>query len=146
MQARTVAELGVPYVMMHTRGLPTEMTALASYSDLRAEVRSELSQRCLAVHAAGVPPWLLVADPGIGFAKTAEHNLSLLHEGLRGFIADLAAPSACLAGATLVGASRKGFIGKILAQPDPMRRQWGNAATVCAAVAGVSNSHCMQFK
>ena len=68
-------------------------------------------------------------DPGIGFAKTFEHNLTLLNR--LGEFASLAdrAP-------VLVGASRKAFIGKICEQPEPLQRDWGTSAACCAAIVG----------
>lgn len=72
----TVARLGVPAALMHMRGDPSSMQSLASYDDVVGEVRAELGLRLDAARAAGVPRWSLLADPGIGFAKTAEHNLA----------------------------------------------------------------------
>ena len=132
---RTCAALQVPYALMHTRGLPAEMMARATYDDLVGDVCHELSRCLRAAQAAGLPPWLLIADPGIGFAKQMPHNLEMLHE-LPRFVAHFTSGAEGLAAATLVGASRKGFIGKVLGQPDPLQRQWGNAATVSASVVG----------
>ena len=132
---RTVAQLYVPLVLMHTRGLPSEMMGRAEYTQMHAEVCSELSARFTAAQACGMPPWLLIADPGIGFAKSHGHNLAMLAE-LPRFVRHFASSDGSLAGATLVGASRKGFIGSVLSQPDPLKRQWGTAATVAAAVVG----------
>ena len=72
-------------------------------------------------------------DPGIGFAKTFEHNLTLLNR--LGEFASLAdrAP-------VLVGASRKAFIGKICEQPEPLQRDWGTSAACCAAIVGGARS------
>ena len=88
-----------------------------------------------AALSAGIPPWRIIADPGIGFAKTHAQNAQLLRE-LPRFVSHFGDGIGVRAAACLVGASRKGFIGKLLAQPDPLKRQWGNAATVCASVAG----------
>ena len=120
---------------MHTRGLPTEMMSRATYDNLRAAVCDELSACINAAQAAGLPPWWLIADPGIGFAKQFAHNLQILHD-LPAYVAHFSAAHAGRTAATLVGASRKGFIGKVLDQPDALKRQWGNAATVSAAVVG----------
>eukprot|EP00965_Chrysotila_dentata_P137397 4544799-Pleurochrysis_carterae.AAC.1 len=131
----TVAELGVPIVLMHTRGLPTEMMARAHYKgDVVSAVCDELAVQTSAAAAAGIPPWMVLVDPGIGFAKQSQHSLALLR-GLPRFVDRFCGRGHVHATATLVGASRKGFIGKVLGQPDPLRRQWGNAATVCAATA-----------
>ena len=145
----TAKSLAVPLVLMHTRGTPQTMQSLAKYDNPTETVCDELSVCVKKAHQAGIPPWWLVADPGIGFAKTPDHSMALLRElpifvdRLVGRDSDLrgsGGSSSSSAGggggccASLVGASRKGFIGQILRQPDPKKRQWGNAATVCAAV------------
>jgi len=102
--ARVTAETGVRYVAMHSRG-PAD--APADYRDVVAEVRDELAARVDALVAAGVAREAIVLDPGLGFAKRAEHNWALLH-GLDA-IRSLGLP-------VLVGASRKRFLGALL--PD----------------------------
>ena len=72
----TVARLGVSYVCSHTRGNPETMVSLAHYGDVVQEVRAELHARLQAALTAGIAPWSLVLDPGLGFAKTAQHNVS----------------------------------------------------------------------
>ena len=107
--AAVVAEAGVPWVLMHWRGRSDVMDSLARYGDVVADVRSELLARVDAALAAGVSADALVIDPGLGFAKTAEHNWALLH-GL---------PSLVATGLpVLVGASRKRFLGSLLAAED----------------------------
>lgn len=76
--ARLVAETGVPWVLMHWRGHSREMQAAARYGDVVTEVAAELTARVEDVVAAGVDPGQLVLDPGLGFAKNAEHNWALL--------------------------------------------------------------------
>jgi len=129
-----VADAGVPYVVMHWRGHSTTMQQHAVYADVVAEVRDELAARLDAVVAAGVSPEQVVLDPGLGFAKTADHNWTLLAH-LDALIA--------LGRPLLVGASRKSFLGKLL--PDPsdgeprpvVERDDATAAvTVAAALAG----------
>ena len=72
----TAARLGVTYVCSHIRGDPQSMVGLAQYSgDVVAEVRSELSRRVDAALSAGVARWSLLLDPGLGFAKNAQHNV-----------------------------------------------------------------------
>ena len=133
----TAAKCKVPIILMHTRGTPAEMQSRAEYADLIPEVCAELGAQCRAAAAAGVPPWHVLVDPGIGFAKTGDHNLALLrHENLGAFVRHFTEATPPLAVGSLVGASRKGFIGRAIGEPDPTRRQWGNAAAVCAAVAG----------
>ena len=106
---RLVAAAGVGYVVVHWRGPSQDMYARAVYADVVGEVRDELSSRIEAVVAAGVDPGRIVVDPGLGFGKRPEHNWPLLTH-----LADVGR----LRGRTfpvLVGASRKGFIGRLLA-------------------------------
>jgi len=132
--ARLVAEAGVPWVLMHWRGHSREMYAAARYGDVVHEVGAELTARVEDVVAAGVDPGQLVLDPGLGFAKNAEHNWALL-AGLDRLVA-LGLP-------VLVGASRKTFLGRLLAGPDGRARPAEGrdaaslATTVLAAEAGV---------
>ena len=131
--AALVAEAGVPWVLMHWRGHSREMYAAARYGDVVTEVAAELTARVEDVVAAGVAPEQLVLDPGLGFAKTAEHNWALL-AGLDRIV-DIGLP-------VLVGASRKTFLGRLLAAPDgtPRPAEERDAAslatTVLAAEAG----------
>ncbi len=103
-----VAELGVDYVAMHWRAHSAQMADRACYDDVVLDVRDELAQRVGAALEAGVRPERLVVDPGLGFAKTAEHNWALL-AGL-----DVLAG---LGHRVLVGVSRKRFLGALLADP-----------------------------
>ncbi len=123
----TVAALGVPIVLMHIRGNPQTMQQLTDYDDLIGDIARFLSERIDAAIACGIDRSQLAIDPGIGFAKTVEQNLELLHR-LSEFRA--------LHYPLLVGPSRKRFIGHILNQPDPKARVWGTAAACCAAIAG----------
>lgn len=102
----TVADLGVPYVAMHWRAHSAHMQDLARYNEVVADVRAELAQRADAALAAGIGPDRIVLDPGIGFAKTAEHNWALLRR--LDALAELGFP-------LLVGVSRKRFLGDLLA-------------------------------
>ncbi len=125
--ARTVADAGVPWVVMHWRGHSREMYAPAVYRDVVAEVGSELRARVDTAVAAGVDPGRLVLDPGLGFAKLPEHDLALL-AGLDALVG-LGLP-------VLVGASRKRFLGAVLTTPDgrtPPAEQ-RDAATVATSV------------
>jgi dihydropteroate synthase len=125
--ADLVAETGVPWVLMHWRGHSREMYAAARYGDVVTEVRAELTARVEDVVAAGVDPAQLVLDPGLGFAKNAEHNWALL-AGLDRIV-DLGLP-------VLVGASRKTFLGRLLAGPDgtPRPAEQRDAATLATTV------------
>jgi len=75
--AAVVADAGCPWILMHWRGHSRRMLDLARYDDVVAEVRAELLQRVDAAVTAGVDPGRLILDPGIGFAKHAEHNWAL---------------------------------------------------------------------
>ena len=124
--AALVAAAGCPYVVMHSRGDSLSMDGLASYGDVVAEVREELLRATEHALAAGVRSDQLLWDPGLGFAKTTDQNLSLLRRlrelGREGF-------------PLLVGPSRKRFIGAVLDEPRPRARLWGTAA-VCALAIG----------
>ena len=131
---RVVADAGVPWILMHWRGHSRDMQRLATYTDVVADVVSELSRRIDAALAAGVSPDRLVIDPGLGFAKTAEHNWALLNR-LDALLA--------LGFPVLVAASRKSFLGSLLAAPDGTPRPVDEredatvAATALVALAGV---------
>ena len=120
-----VADLGVGYVAMHWRGQSDVMQSLAVYDDVVAEVCAELAARRDAALAAGIAADNLVLDPGLGFAKTADQNWTLL--------AQLDAVSA-LGHPVLVGASRKRFLGELLnARPPKERDDAGAALTTLLA-------------
>ncbi|NET57854.1 MAG: dihydropteroate synthase [Symploca sp. SIO2E6] len=121
-----VAQLQVPIVLMHLRGTPETMQLLTDYQDLIGEIYQFLEGRIAAALAAGIERSHIIIDPGIGFAKTWEQNLSILRQ-LSTFQA-LDVP-------LLVGVSRKGVIGHILNQPHPKDRVWGTAAACCSAIA-----------
>ncbi|GAA3556738.1 dihydropteroate synthase [Amycolatopsis ultiminotia] len=131
--ARVAAETKAPWVLMHWRGHSKDMNALAGYTDVVAEVRAELLSRVDDALAAGVEQSAIVLDPGLGFAKHAEHDWALLH-GLDSLLS--------LGFPVLVGASRKRFLGRLLAGKDgePRRPDGREAATAAvstlAAMAG----------
>jgi dihydropteroate synthase len=104
-----VRDAGCPWILMHWRGHSASMQQLAHYEDVVADVRAELIARVDTAVSGGVDPAALVLDPGLGFAKTAAHNWSLLAE--LDSLVRLGFP-------LLVGASRKSFLGKLLAGPD----------------------------
>lgn len=125
--AELVAESGIPWVLMHWRGHSREMYAAARYGDVVTEVCAELTARVEDVVAAGVAPEQLVLDPGLGFAKRAEHNWALL-AGLERLVG-LGLP-------VLVGASRKTFLGRLLpdAAGNPRPAEQRDAATLATTV------------
>lgn len=101
----TVASLGCPYIAMHTRGDSAEMQSRATYEDVVKEVADELRGRVDASLAAGISPANLILDPGIGFAKEAEHNWEILKH--LDVFKTIGFP-------VLIGASRKRFLGKLV--------------------------------
>ena len=128
-----VAASGAGYIAMHWRGHSATMADLATYDDVVAEVTEELADRLWAAVTAGVKPSRVILDPGLGFAKTAEHNWTLLR-GLD-HLAGLGRP-------LLVGASRKRFLGGLLAGPAgprPVRERddAGTAITALLAASGI---------
>jgi dihydropteroate synthase len=124
-----VAELGCPYVLMHSRGDSRSMDQLARYDDLIGEVQKELLEATELALGAGVKAEQVIWDPGLGFAKDTAQNLALLAQ-----LPALRAQGYPL----LVGPSRKRFIGAVLAEPRPRARLWGTAAVAAqAAAAGV---------
>lgn len=112
-------------VLMHMRGTPQTMQGMTHYDDVAAEVLRFLEHGLRALAAAGIAPERIILDPGLGFAKTAAQNLELIRA--LGRFRALGRP-------VLAGPSRKSFIGKLLDEPDPKRRQWGTAAAVAACV------------
>lgn len=126
--ASVVAGSDIPFVVMHWRGHSTDMYAAASYDDVVGEVCTELEQRVEVLLAAGLGEHQLVLDPGIGFAKTAEHNWELL-AGLERVVA--------LGRPVLLGTSRKGFLGKVGraagAERPPVERDTATAVTTALA-------------
>jgi dihydropteroate synthase len=107
--AHVAADTQLPWVLMHWRGHSRNMNALATYDDVVLEVRSELLQRVDAALTAGVSENAIVLDPGLGFAKTGTHDWELLRR-LDALIG--------LGFPVLVGASRKRFLGRLLASAD----------------------------
>lgn len=133
----TMAALGVPVCLMHTRGDSKTMilpeSKIYPENDVVRGVRNELSLAVTKAIRSGVLRWNIIIDPGIGFAKKAEQSYQLIRQlpnllnsetgELYGF-------------PVLVGPSRKGFIGMVLKERKPEERTWGTAATCAALVAG----------
>ncbi|MCY4132885.1 MAG: dihydropteroate synthase [Nitrospira sp.] len=120
--ARTKAGL----VLMHMRGTPQTMQEYCQYDNVVEEVRDYLGNRMRHAEELGIAREHMLIDPGIGFAKNAQQNLSLL-KGLGSF-RELGRP-------VLIGVSNKSFIGTITGQPVDQRIM-GTAAAVAAAVLG----------
>lgn len=123
---KVAAEAGVPLMIMHLRGTPETMQRLTDYDNLMEDIVTFLAQQADKAVEAGVDPSKIVIDPGIGFAKTVEQNLTILRE------LEVLQKMNC---PLLVGTSRKSFIGKLLNQPDAQKRVWGTAATLTCAIA-----------
>ena len=121
-----VARRNVAVILMHMQGTPQTMQLNPTYTDVVAEVKAFLAERTKAAIDAGVAASKILLDPGIGFGKTVDHNLSLLRH-LDQFMSS--------GRPLVVGTSRKGFIGKITGETDPAKRVYGTAGTVAWAVA-----------
>lgn len=119
------AATGLPVCLMHMRGEPTNMQDAPQYADIQREVVTFLAERVAACTAAGISTKRIVLDPGFGFAKTLEHNLSLFRD-----LAKLHAFGLPL----LVGASRKSMIGRVLGK-EPHERLYGSLALAALAVS-----------
>ncbi len=123
---RVVAAANCPVVLMHMRHTPPDMTRRAHYDDVAAEVTAELAARIAAAVAAGIDPAHIAIDPGVGFAKTATHNLELLPR---------LAMLLSLGCRIVVGVSRKGFIGLLSGVADPKARESGSVSAGLHALA-----------
>lgn len=126
--ARVVADHGAGLVLMHMQGVPTTMQTDPRYTDVVREVALFLADRKATAQAGGVRDECLAVDPGLGFGKTLEHNLALLAS--LDWFAHLRRP-------VLVGASRKGFLGRLTGDaPSEDRLEASLAAAAIAAWQG----------
>jgi dihydropteroate synthase len=123
--AGVVAETGAAVVLMHNRGRSREMYREAVYKDAPAEIRDELREAIDAAVAAGISRDKVIVDPGLGFAKKAEHSYQTLAALDR--IAALDRP-------ILSGPSRKSFLRYAIGEVPPPERDWATAAAVTASV------------
>jgi dihydropteroate synthase len=131
--AKVLAEAKVPWVLMHWRSVSTERPhEVPPYRDVVAEVREELLVAVDAAVRGGVDPDNLIIDPGLGFAKTGEHNWALLR-ALPDLV-DTGIP-------VLVGASRKRFLGTLLAGADGEPRQPDGRETATAVISALAAQH-----
>ena len=133
-----VAQTGAVYVAMHWRGHADVMDTFDDYADVVTDVRRELAERVAALRAAGVHDDQVVLDPGLGFAKSGASNWPLLAR-LPELVAD--------GFPVLVGASRKRFLGHLLAHPDgepaaPLARDGATAAI--SALAAAAGAWCVR--
>ncbi|HET8583872.1 MAG TPA: dihydropteroate synthase [Jatrophihabitans sp.] len=127
--AAVVRDFECPWILMHWRGHSDRMQELAVYDDVVKDVRRELLDRVDAAVASGVDAARLVIDPGLGFAKTGTHDWELL-AALDSFV-ELGLP-------VLVGASRKSFLGRLLAGPSGEPRPVGEREDATTAIT----AHC----
>ena len=128
--ARVVAEAGVPWVLMHWRSVGADHPHdVPSYADVVSDVRAELLASVDVAVSAGVDPAKLIIDPGLGFAKSAAHNWALLH-ALPEFVAT-GIP-------VLVGASRKRFLGILLADSEGAPRPPDGRETATAVISALA--------
>lgn len=138
-----VADAQVPFVVMHWRGGSADMQDRAVYGDVVREVRDELARRVDALTAAGVDPAQLILDPGLGFAKLPEHNWALLAR-----LPELCCPASPDAVfPILVGASRKRFIGRLLAADGATPRPFAacdDATIALTALAAAAGAWCVR--
>jgi dihydropteroate synthase len=138
---RLVAAAGVSYVVVHWRGHSHDMYSRAVYTDVVAEVRAELARRVDAVVAVGVDPGRIVIDPGLGFGKRPEHNWPILTSLAEiGRLGGRSFP-------VLIGASRKRFLGLLLAGPDGTPRPFDGcdeATVAISALAATAGAWCVR--
>ncbi|ADG90134.1 dihydropteroate synthase [Thermobispora bispora] len=135
---RVVAEAGVPYVVMHWRGHSADMDSRAIYADVVTEVCEELRKRVDSVLGLGVREEQLILDPGLGFSKRPEHNWALL--AAMDELHRLGRP-------LLIGASRKRFLGRLLAGPDGTPRPFAecdDATVAVSALAARAGAWCVR--
>jgi dihydropteroate synthase len=123
---RLAAERQLPIILMHMQGEPQTMQANPHYENVIEEVKSFFVERIRAAQSAGVDTKQILLDPGIGFGKNVNHNLTLIRE-MKQFT-QLGRP-------LVIGTSRKGFIGAISGEPQPNQRLLGTAATIAWSIA-----------
>ncbi len=122
--APVIAEAGVPVILMHMKGTPGNMQDNPVYDDLLSEITDFLNNAILTAEKAGIKRDMIIIDPGIGFGKSFEHNLTIIRDLARFKILDRP---------ILMGISRKAFIGRITGK-DPLERDVGTMAAVSACV------------
>jgi dihydropteroate synthase len=125
-----VCRYGVPVAIMHIKGSPKDMQKDPSYTALIPEIMEYFRSRIAFAVKAGISEDRIIIDPGIGFGKTFNHNLQILHN-LSEFT--------CLRRPVLVGPSRKAFIGKILDDAPATKRLEGTAAAVAISIMQGAN-------
>jgi len=127
LMASLVAERGVPLILMHLLGVPRHIPLRPEYGDVVRDIGAFFEKQTAYARAQGVRDEQIWLDPGLGFGKTAQHNLEILRR-----LPELRA----LGYPLVVGASRKRFLGKVLGTDDPQDRLEGTAAAVALSIAG----------
>jgi len=125
-----IAHHKVPVVIMHIKGTPKDMQQSPEYTALIPEIMEYLREGIRIAERSGITEDKIIVDPGIGFGKTFEHNLDIIHN-LRTFTS--------LGKPVLIGPSRKAFIGKILGDLPPTDRREGTAAAVAISIFNGAN-------
>lgn len=125
-----VAEHKCPVIVMHIKGTPRDMQKSPVYADLMEEVTEYLRQCVFDAVDAGIDERLIIIDPGVGFGKTADHNLEIIRR-----LSELKS----LGRPILMGTSRKSTIGQVLGGLPPEERLEGTAATVALSIANGAN-------
>lgn len=125
-----ISEYKVPVVIMHIKGTPKDMQKNPVYEALIPEIMDYLREGIRRATESGIPEDMIIIDPGIGFGKTFEHNLEIIHK-LHEF--------AFLEKPILIGPSRKAFIGKILGDLPPEERLEGTAAAISISIMNGAN-------
>ncbi len=123
--AKLIGDAGCNYVITHSRGNSKTMNSLAVYKDVVNEVFQELLKLTDHAISNGVQPNQIIWDPGLGFAKNNEHNLTILRN-LEKFTSEQFP--------VLLGPSRKRFIGHVLNEENPNKRIYGTSAVVCRCI------------
>ena len=137
--ARIVAAYGAGLVIMHTPSHPIDMQNMTNYESIVHDIIKSLSESVELAESAGVSPYSIMVDPGIGFGKTTEQNLKLLKH-LNEFL--------ILRKPVLIGPSRKSFIGRIIGSDNLDDRLEGTSATVAIAImngASIIRVHDVRF-
>jgi len=126
---RVIADKDCPYILTHSRGNSMTMDSLAKYSNVVKDVKNELSNQIELAISKGIKNEQIIIDPGIGFAKNVDQNLTLL-KNIDEFVS--------MNYPVLIGPSRKRFIGSVINEPDPTKRIFGTSAVASRCViAGV---------
>ncbi|XP_074306161.1 folate synthesis bifunctional protein, mitochondrial-like [Silene latifolia] len=136
-----IADLKVPYIMMHMRGNPTTMQNLENliYKDVCKQVGSELSSRVKDAESSGILAWRIIYDPGVGFSQNTKQNLQTLM-GLKRIRKEIGKTSLGLAnGPLLIGPSRERFLAEICDRPVATERDRATVAAITAGVLGGEN-------